>query len=159
MKKLDNALIIGIGNNTRQDDGLGWCFLDKLEADSFNPENLLYKYQLMVEDAEIISEYKTVIFIDASKEHSKKGFKMEQIHPAEQVSFSTHAVPPNQILNLCKTIYHKTPKAYVIKIDGYEWDFKIELTDEAQTNLQHAFDYFTSVFLSQIISKPPLKKN
>ena len=155
MKKLDNALIIGIGNNTRQDDGLGWCFLDKLEANNFNPENLLYKYQLMVEDAEIISEYKTVVFIDASKEHSKEGFKMEQISTSEQVSFSTHAVPPNQILNLCEAIYQKKPKAFIIKIDGYEWDFKIELTKEAHINLQQAFDYFTSVFVPQIISKSP----
>lgn len=151
MKKLDNTLIIGIGNNTRQDDGLGWCFLEKLEEDDFNPENLLYKYQLMVEDAEIISEYKTVIFVDASKEHSKEGFKMEQIHPAEQVSFSTHAVPPNQILNLCETIYNKKPKAFVIKIDGYKWDFKIELTKEAETNLKNTLKSFNKALLPGIM--------
>ena len=51
MKKLDKTLIIGIGNNTRQDDGLGWCFLDKLTEEGFNEDNLLYKYQLMIEDA------------------------------------------------------------------------------------------------------------
>ena len=45
MKKLDNILIIGIGNNTRQDDGLGWCFLDSLLKEGYNEENLLYKYQ------------------------------------------------------------------------------------------------------------------
>ena len=45
MKKLDKTLIIGIGNNTRQDDGLGWCFLDKLTEEGFNEDNLLYKYQ------------------------------------------------------------------------------------------------------------------
>ena len=153
MKKLDNTLIIGIGNNTRQDDGLGWCFLEKLEKDDFNPENLLYKYQLMVEDAEIISEYETVIFVDASKEHSKNGFEIKRIYPAEQVSFSTHAVPPNQILNLCASIYHKMPKAYVIKIDGYKWDFKIELSNEAQTNLNNAVKSFNQLLLPRIITK------
>lgn len=153
MKKLDNTLIIGIGNNTRQDDGLGWSFLDRLVKNDFNPENLLYKYQLMVEDAEIISEYETVIFVDASKEHSTNGFKIERIYSAEQVSFSTHAVPPNQILNLCETIYHKKPKAYVIKIDGYEWDFKIELSKEAQTNLNNALKSFTQLLLPRIIDK------
>ncbi|NEW80423.1 MAG: Ni/Fe hydrogenase, partial [Gelidibacter sp.] len=55
MKKLNNIIIIGIGNNTRQDDGLGWYFLDLLEKEGFNTDNLLYKYQLMVEDSEIIS--------------------------------------------------------------------------------------------------------
>ncbi len=153
MKKLDNTLIIGIGNNTRQDDGLGWCFLDKLEKDDFNPENLLYKYQLMVEDAEIISAYETVIFVDASKEHSANGFKIERIYPSEAVTFSTHAVPPEQILNLCATIYHKKPKAYVIKIDGYEWGFKIELSNEAEKNLNNAIKSFTQVLLPRIIDK------
>ena len=159
MKKLDNTLIIGIGNNTRQDDGLGWYFLDKLEKAGFNPEDLLYKYQLMVEDAEIIAAYQTVIFVDASKEHSKEGFNIEEIEPAEHVLFSTHEVPPSQILNLSTTIYHKTPKAFVVKIDGYEWDFKIELTKKAEINLQQAFDYFMTDFLSQIIDDTPFTKN
>lgn len=153
MKKLDNSLIIGIGNNTRQDDGLGWCFLDLLEQEGFNEENLLYKYQLMVEDAELIAEYDTVFFIDANKAHSKDGFLIERIYPAEKVAFSTHAVPPNQILNLCETIYHKKPKAYVVKIDGYEWDFKIELTKAAQTNLNKVFECFNQCILPKIMEK------
>jgi len=137
MKKLDNTLIIGIGNNTRQDDGLGWCFLDELVKEGYNEENLIYKYQLMVEDAELISEYETVIFVDANKTPLDNGFSIERILPSEKVSFSTHAVPPNQILNLCDTIYNKNPKAYVIKIEGYNWDFKIELTKQASENLKN----------------------
>jgi hydrogenase maturation protease len=142
MRKLDNTLIIGIGNNTRQDDGLGWCFLETLEKDGFNSENLLYKYQLMVEDAELIGEYETVFFVDACKTDVPKGFEIEQIYPAKQVAFSTHAVPPNQILNLCETIYNKKPKAFVIKIQGYKWDIEIGLTEQAKINLINAFSYF-----------------
>lgn len=139
MKKLDKTLIIGIGNNTRQDDGLGWCFLDALISAGFNEENLLYKYQLMVEDAELISEFETIVFVDACRTYLSKGFSIEELYPAENVSFSTHAVPPNQILNLCKTIYQKNPKAYVVKIQGYEWDYKIELSKKATINLKNAF--------------------
>ena len=107
MKKLDNTLVIGIGNNTRQDDGLGWCFLDALEKDGYNAENLLCKYQLMVEEAEIIAQYNTVIFVDACKTVLEKGFEIARVYPAKQVTFSTHEVPPNQVLNLCETIYEK----------------------------------------------------
>ena len=159
MKKLDNTLIIGIGNNARQDNGLGWYFLDKLEEEGFNPKDLLYKYQLMAEDAEIIAAYKTVIFVDATKEHSKEGFKMEKIKPAEHILFSTHEVPPNQILNLSRTIYHKNPKAFVLKIDGYKWGVKMELTKNAKINLQQAFNHFITNFLSQIIDDTSFKKN
>ena len=142
MKKLDNTLIIGIGNNTRQDDGLGWCFLDLLEKDGFNSENLLYKYQLMVEDAELIGEYETVIFVDACKTTISNGFEIERIYPAKQVAFSTHEVPPNQILNLCETIYNKKPKAYIIKIQGFEWDIEIGLSKKAIKNLNKTFSNF-----------------
>lgn len=144
MKKLNNIIIIGIGNNTRQDDGLGWYFLDLLEKEGFNTNHLEYKYQLMVEDAELISAYKTVIFIDACKSELKSGFSFERIYPAEEVSFSTHSVPPNQILNLCETIYAKKPNAYLVKIQGYNWDIEIGLSPLAKKNLVAAFSYLIS---------------
>ena len=143
MKKLDKTLIIGIGNNTRQDDGLGWCFLDNLEKEGYNEENLLYKYQLMVEDAELIANYDTVIFVDACKTELKNGFEIERIYPAKQVAFSTHEVPPNQVLNLCETIYNKKPKSYIIKIQGYIWDIEIGLSNQALKNLDKALSFFT----------------
>jgi hydrogenase maturation protease len=135
MKKLNKTLIIGIGNNTRQDDGLGWCFLDNLIKEGYNEDNLLYKYQLMVEDAELIAEFETVIFVDACITALENGFIIERIYPAEQVAFSTHEVPPNQILNLCETIYNKKPKAFMVKIQGYIWDIEIGLSEKASNNL------------------------
>lgn len=142
MKKLDNTLIIGIGNNTRQDDGLGWCFIDLLEKKGINSNNLLCKYQLMVEDAEVIKKFETVIFVDATKEELNSGFSIERIYPANQVAFSTHAVPPNQILNLCESIYNKTPKAYMVKIKGYQWSIEIGLSEMAKINLSKTITNF-----------------
>ncbi len=142
MKKLNNILIIGIGNNTRQDDGLGWVFLELLEKEGFNTNNLVYKYQLMVEDSELISEFNPVIFIDACKSKLKNGFSFERIYPSEEVTFSTHSVPPNQILNLCKTIYDRTPNTYLLKIQGYNWNIGSRLSKQAKTNLKNAFSYF-----------------
>jgi len=145
MKKLDNTLIIGIGNNTRQDDGLGWCFLEHLENEGFNKDHLLYKYQLMVEDSELIGQYKTVVFVDANKTALKNGFSIERIFPSDKVSFSTHAVPPDQILHLCETIYHKKPTCYIIKIEGEKWDFNLELTNKASDNLKKALFAFNTI--------------
>ncbi len=152
MKKLDSTLIIGIGNNTRQDDGLGWCFLDILEKKGYNLDNLLYKYQLMVEDAELITEYTTVIFVDAFKTHLENGFVIERIYPANKVAFSTHEVPPNQILNLCEAIYNKNPKAYIVKIQGYNWDIEIGLSEQAKINLENAMLNFEKKLLISVDS-------
>ena len=142
MKKLNNTLIIGIGNNTRQDDGLGWEFLTLLEEDGFTANHLVCKYQLMVEDAELISEFDVVIFVDAYKSELENGFSFERIYPAEEVSFSTHSVPPKQILNLCETLYAKKPMAYLMKIQGYQWSIEIGLSKQAKTNLKNAFSYY-----------------
>lgn len=108
----------------------------------YNEDNLLYKYQLMVEDAELIAEYETVIFVDACKTELKNGFEIERIYPAEQVAFSTHEVPPNQILNLCENIYNKKPKAFMIKIQGYVWDIEIGLSKKATENLTKTITNF-----------------
>ena len=83
MKKFDknSFIIIGIGNNTRQDDGLGWKFVENLEEAGFDQNNLLLKYQLMVEDAELISNYNTVIFVDASKTNLENGFEFSKCIP------------------------------------------------------------------------------
>ena len=78
------------------------------------------------------------------KKINDNGFSIERIFPSEKVAFSTHAVPPNQILNLCETIYHKKPKAYVVKIDGYSWNFTISLTKKAEENLNNSLVYFKS---------------
>ena len=96
----------------------------------------------MVEDADLISSYETVFFVDANKTTLNEGFSIERLYPSENVAFSTHAVPPNQILNLCENIYHKKPKAYLIKIQGFEWNFKIGLTKKASENLKSAFKNF-----------------
>lgn len=148
MKNLSNTLIIAIGNNTRQDDGLGWKFLELLEKKETNSNNSAYKYQLMVEDAELISGFDSVIFIDACKLELENGFTFERIYPAEAVSFSTHSVPPNQILNLCENLYAKKPKAFLLKIQGYHWNIEIGLSKQAETNLKNAFSYFVENLFS-----------
>ncbi|RLD75788.1 MAG: Ni/Fe hydrogenase, partial [Bacteroidetes bacterium] len=64
MKK-NKTIVFGIGNIGRQDDGLGWLFLDHLKEKQFNHLDLEYRYQLQIEDAELICNYDTVIFVDA----------------------------------------------------------------------------------------------
>jgi len=112
--------------------------LDALEKEGFNIDNLLYKYQLMVEDAETISYYDTVIFVDACKENLKNGFSFETLQLSLKLEFTTHSIPPSQLLGLCNNVYIKKPKAYVLKIEGFEWDYQINLSEKANQNLENA---------------------
>ena len=141
MKDTDKIIIIGIGNSGRQDDGLGWAFVDDITKKFPNLE-VDYKYQLQIEDAELISSYNTVFFIDATKENTIKGFSYTKCQVSEQYSFSTHALKPETILYLCNTVYNKKPDSYILGIEGYKWELKIGLTEKAKLNLKNAITFF-----------------
>ena len=147
MKKLDSkAIILGIGNNGRQDDGLGWAFLDFLKKQNANID-LEYRYQLQIEDAELISNYDTVFFVDATKEDTKDGFYLKPCLPSERYSFSTHALEPETIMYLSRKLYDHKPDASVFAIQGYDWELKIGLSENGSSNLDKAKKYFKDTVL------------
>lgn len=147
MKKLDNkTIILGIGNNGRQDDGLGWLLLDFLQEQNTNID-LEYRYQLQIEDAELISNYDRVIFVDATKEDTEEGFYLEPCLPSEKYSFSTHALAPETILYISNKLYNHNPEASIFGIQGYKWELKIGLSDKGNLNLNKATKYFKDKIL------------
>ena len=142
MKNLDKRIIVlGIGNTGRQDDGLGWLFLDFLKSQK-NSYVLEYRYQLQIEDAELISGYDEVIFVDATKEETKDGFFLKPCQASDKYSFSTHALAPETILYLTNKLYDHNPHSSIFGIQGYKWELKIGLSKGANENLDNAKKYF-----------------
>ena len=141
MKKSDSIIVLGIGNNGRQDDGLGWMFLDFLEEQNSDID-IEYRYQLQIEDADLISNYKTVIFVDATKEKTEEGFYLEPCHSSEKYSFSTHALAPETVLYLSDKLYDHNPDASIFAIQGYDWELMIGLSEKGTINLDKAIKYF-----------------
>lgn len=142
MKNLDNKILaLGIGNTGRQDDGLGWLFLDflKVQNTTFDIE---YRYQLQIEDAELLSGYDEVIFVDATKEETNAGFFLKPCQASDKYSFSTHALVPEAILYLTNKLYDHNPQSSIFGIQGYEWELKIGLSKKANENLDKAKNYF-----------------
>ncbi len=139
------VLIYGYGNPGRQDDGLGAAFISMMEEHlkSFPIEGLTLdcNYQLNIEDAELISSYDIVLFVDATQEDVSH-FKITEVNPSEsKIEFTMHAVSVAYVLDLCSKIYNKLPTTYLLHIRGYEWEFKEELTAYAKQNLQLAFKF------------------
>lgn len=147
MKKLDhNILVLGIGNNGRQDDGLGWLFLDFLKEQEIALD-LEYKYQLQIEDAELISNYDKVIFVDATKENTEDGYYLKPCLPSETYGFSSHALAPETIVYLCHTLYKNHPEVSILGIQGYAWELKIGLSKKGVVNFNKAKKYFKDTVL------------
>ena len=135
MKKFDpeRSLIVGIGNQGRQDDGIGWACLDSLIDDGWTGDTE-YRYQLNIEDSELISHYDSILFIDADKRNLEHGFLLEKVEPKPLFTHSSHHLPPSNVLHLCKDIYGITPDAYLLSIQGYEWELQIGMTRQAISN-------------------------
>ena len=143
MKKeeTDRTLVIGIGNYGRQDDGLGWYFLDAISA--YHPEHLHleYRYQLQIEDAELISDYDRAIFVDSSLEATERGFFLRSCHPSVHRDFTSHHLHPETVLYLCRNLFKKVPKAYILGIKGYKWNLKTGLSKKAKANLDRTLRF------------------
>lgn len=137
----EKCLILGIGNSGRQDDGLGWEILDLLKAEKIEHVCCEHRFQLQIEDAELLQSFRSVIFIDASKKQHKNGFEWEVCDSSNQYSFSTHALRPETILHLSETLYHHKPAAHILGISGFSWELKNGLSKKAKKNLEKAW-YF-----------------
>ncbi|HNW89381.1 MAG TPA: hydrogenase maturation protease [Bacteroidales bacterium] len=152
MKKI---LIYGYGNAGRQDDGLGERFVELMDEwiAKENIQNLFTdcNYQLNIEDAATISEYDTVIFVDASVADIED-YKLEKVEPNDAtIEFTMHAVSVSYVLDLCQKIYHKQPETHVLHIKAYEFEFVEQLTSKAEENLNAAFIFLKEYMLEKIM--------
>jgi hydrogenase maturation protease len=142
LKVLSKSLMIGIGNCGRSDDGLGWAFVETIEKGGDFPVDTLLRYQLQVEDADLISQYDQVIFVDAYQGGLEDGYTFKKCLAAKDFSFTTHRLPPETVLYLCQELYQKNPNAYMLLIDGEKWELEIRLSELGQKNLQKALNFF-----------------
>lgn len=138
-----SCLIYGIGNVGRQDDGLGWAFIDWLEDQSICPKaDLNRHYQLHLEHADLISYKKKVLFVDATKAHEVKSFNLEKVEPKLDHSFSSHALSIPTIMHTCQQCFERLPEVHLLTIKGYEWELQLGLTPKAEQNLKAATEFF-----------------
>jgi hydrogenase maturation protease len=141
------TLIFGIGNCGREDDGLGWAFLDQIKDKLPANFDIEYRYQLQVEDAELSTNYDTIIFIDAHTQLFKEGYTWEKCMPKATESFTTHELDPQSVLYLTDTIYNKKPTSYILGISGKDFRLAMGLSDLASSNLIKALDFFNTNIL------------
>jgi hydrogenase maturation protease len=136
------TLVIGIGNTGRADDGVGWAFVDKLALD--DRFEVVHRYQLQVEDAELISGYDNVWFVDASHEHYQGGFQCVKLKPEKLYSYTSHELHPATVLNLCDDLYEHTPKARLLGISGDHWELGHGMSRTVHERMERALSYFFS---------------
>lgn len=144
-----SILVIGIGNDGRQDDGLGWRFAEQVAALRNEEVDCEFRYQLQVEDVLPVCRYNRVFFVDATQENLPQGYEIKPCLPARHYFFSSHVQTPETILYLANELYNRQPEAYTIAISGEKWGIGIKMSETASDHMRQALDDFTSQYLSR----------
>ncbi|MBL7792096.1 MAG: hydrogenase maturation protease [Saprospiraceae bacterium] len=136
-----DRLLIAVGNSARGDDGLGWAFADAIaEGGRFDGE-ILYRYQLQVEDAELISRAGQVVFVDAWQ-NGDTPFQWAPCEGKPQPTYTSHRLEPPAVVHLCNELFDAAPNAYCLLIKGEQWQLGDGLSAHALQNLAQALDFF-----------------
>ncbi|WP_020410522.1 hydrogenase maturation protease [Hahella ganghwensis] len=142
------TLIIGYGNPGRQDDGLGPEFVRRVDTDSWLDVVTQVNYQLTVEDAVDIANFERVIFVDAALGAARNGvdagsgYSFSAVSSAVAQPFASHSLTPEGLMALSQTLFQASAVAYILAIDGYEFDqFEEKLSPAAERNLHEALCY------------------
>ncbi len=139
---MNEVLIIAIGNDARGDDGLGWNFADRIAKEDFT--RIEFRYQLQIEDAELIAQYQCVLFVDACVEPCAGGFSFEPVAPSGGSEVSTHRLPPDAVVSLARVLYGARPNARLLRIDGENFELGEPLSATARRNLESAVEAWQS---------------
>lgn len=136
------TLLVGIGNYGRSDDAIGWKFIDyfSMYPDQFD---IAYRYQLQIEDAELINRYENVIFIDACRTSLENGFDFYPCRPEPGYTFTTHRLSPGAVFWLAKELYGAETNCHVLAIEGKEWGLDHGLSETGERNFDKALSFFS----------------
>lgn len=135
---MPRTFVICYGNPGRLDDGIGAAFAKELQRMQLANIAIDVDYQLSVEHAAAIAEYREVLFVDAAV-CGPEPFFVEQLTAQPALSFSSHSVEPTALLALASELFGAETKGFALGIRGYDFNaFGERLSSRAQRNIQSA---------------------
>ncbi len=132
-------LVIGYGNPSRGDDGLGPALAARVAEKEIPGVRAENPFQLSIEDALQVAEQDVVIFADAALEGPEPFFFLPQEGETGKETFTTHSVRPGSLVALAEELFSSRAEAWVLGIRGYDFEmFREGLTSKARKNLEEA---------------------
>lgn len=117
------TLILGYGNCSRRDDGVGWFVIERLQQAPLPDVELLTAHQLEVDQAEVISRFDNIIFVDAAVPQSPRPITETIVQPRFQSHAVAHYLTPSDLVSLSDTLYGHVPRAFLFSIRGTDFGF------------------------------------
>jgi hydrogenase maturation protease len=149
------VLVIGYGNPSRQDDGVGLAVVNGLRVrarqapldegdDGFNDLgrelDTLFLQQLSPELAETLIDYEHVVLVDAHFGVYPELVHRTELDPHAEAAIVSHHFKPGTLLALARQLYGRAPTAELISVRGYAFDFTPELSPETARGVAAVID-------------------
>lgn len=112
---MTGALVIGIGNPLRQDDGVGPALVQRLEQAGDLDVRLESVHQLTPEWAEVLAAVEVVVFVDASVELAPGQVLVSPVAPGDG-TLGGHHLDPGALLGLTRRLFSHTPRAVAVAV-------------------------------------------
>lgn len=125
-------LVIGYGNRSRRDDGVGAYVMEWLEEIRLPDVELLTSQQLEVDYAETITHYDVVIFVDAATQESPDLVTRRSVKGEFQSHAVAHYLTPSDLLSLSQSLYERQPEGILFSIRGKDFNFGTTLSPEVE---------------------------
>src|SRR5574343_1932283 len=136
-------VVFAIGNPSRGDDAIGPVLCERLaawlaEQQLTEQVELIEDFQLNIEHALDLVGREQAIFIDAG-ENTPAPFTFERIFPAVIPTHSTHALPPQAVLQVFRqTEGREPPPSFVLCVRGECFELGEGLSPEALGRVNEA---------------------
>jgi hydrogenase maturation protease len=139
------TLVIGYGNPSRRDDGVGLTVVNGLRErlarppllegeDGYDqlgsPVDTLFLQQLMPELAETLAGYDRVWFVDAHVGVIPDLVRRVALNPGFDPASVSHHLKPESLLALAAQLYGRAPRGELFSVRGYDFDFGEGLSPE-----------------------------
>jgi hydrogenase maturation protease len=118
-----HALILGIGNPLRGDDGLGWVVAEQLAQAGDLACSVQMVHQLTPELAEHMAAAALVVMIDATREGEPGDVRLRPLSSSVQQlgAVGTHHTTPEELVGLTRAVYGHCPPVVVITMTGADF--------------------------------------
>ena len=149
------VLLLGYGNPSRGDDGLGPALLEMIEEERAlgrAPDvfDALTDYQLQIEHALDMQHRQLVVFIDASLSATAP-FDYSRLEPCKDNSYTTHAMSPSALLAVYEQVCGEPlPDAYLLGIPGCQFELGTSINAQAREHLGQARGFVSDLLFQYV---------
>jgi hydrogenase maturation protease len=155
------VLVIGYGNPSRQDDGVGLAVVNGLRVrmgqapreegdDGFDDLgrdlDTLFLQQLSPELAETLVDYDHVVLVDAHFGIYPELVHRTELDPQAEAAIVSHHFKPGTLLALARQLYGRAPTAELISVRGFAFDFTSELSPETAAGVARVIEELVTRF-------------